>query len=63
MSWKSYKQKTVSLSSVEAEYIALANAAKEALWLKQLLNELKKDANQTLICCYNKSTICLVKNP
>ena len=63
MSWNSSKKKTVSLSSTEAEYIALANAAKEALWLKQLLNELNKDANQTLIYCDNKSTICLAKNP
>ena len=63
VSWNSSKQKTVSLSSTEIEYIALANAAKEALWLKQLLNELNKDANQTLIYCDNKSTICLAKNP
>ena len=63
MSWNSSKQKTVSLSSTESEYIALANAAKEALWLKQLLNELNKDANQTLIYCDIKSTICLAKNP
>ena len=40
ISWSSKKQPTVALSTMEAEYIALAHAAKEALWLRALLTEL-----------------------
>src|SRR5699024_2165207 len=38
--WFSKKQKTTSLSSTEAEYVALAAATKDVLWIQQLLNEL-----------------------
>ncbi|TID16750.1 hypothetical protein CANINC_004107, partial [Pichia inconspicua] len=35
VTWKSTKQQTVALSSTEAEYMALGDAVKELLWLKQ----------------------------
>ena len=38
ITWKAKKQQTVALSSTEAEYMALGDAVKELLWLKQLLN-------------------------
>ncbi|GJE99589.1 polyprotein [Phanerochaete sordida] len=40
ISWSSKKQATVALSTMEAEYIALSHAAKEAVWLRHLLGEL-----------------------
>ena len=40
VSWKSTKQKTVSISSTESEYIALSGFIQEALWIRSLLNEL-----------------------
>ena len=63
ISWNSSKQKTISLSSTEAEYIGLTLAAKEILWLKHILIELNRSPKQTIIYCDNKSTICLSKNP
>ena len=36
-SWKSRKQTCVALSTAEAEYVALASAAQEAAWMRQLL--------------------------
>ena len=63
ISWNSNRQKIVSLSSTEAEYIALVTSVKEALWLKQLLNEMNYEQSQVKIHCDNKSTICLANNP
>ncbi|CAF0996295.1 unnamed protein product [Brachionus calyciflorus] len=63
VSWNCSKQKVVSLSSTESEYIALTLAVKEGLWLNQLLNELNLSTGKVKIFCDNKSTICLTKNP
>ena len=63
ISWNSCKQKTVSLSSTEAEYIALTNAIKEIVWFKQMLSELKRETKELKLFCDNKSTIYLSKNP
>ena len=38
--WKSKKQPTVSRSSCEAEYVALADTIAEALWVKMTLEEM-----------------------
>ena len=40
ITWKSKKQTTIALSSTEAEYVALSEAAREACWLRNLYNEL-----------------------
>ncbi|GFX46489.1 retrovirus-related Pol polyprotein from transposon TNT 1-94 [Trichonephila clavipes] len=34
ISWRTFKQKFVSLSTMEAEYVSLTEAAKEFIWLK-----------------------------
>ena len=40
ISWKSRKQTCVILSTAEAEYVALASAAKDTVWMRQLLSDL-----------------------
>jgi hypothetical protein len=41
ISWSAKKQPTVSRSSIEAEYKALANATAELMWIQKMLSELK----------------------
>lgn len=38
ITWASRRQPTVSLSTAEAEYVSLASAVQEAMWLRGLLN-------------------------
>ncbi|KAL4362788.1 hypothetical protein GQ457_04G023100 [Hibiscus cannabinus] len=40
VSWKSSKQDTVADSTIEAEYIAASEAAKEVVWIKKFITEL-----------------------
>ena len=62
--WSSRRQKTVSNSSCEAEYIALSEASCEALWLCQFLREvyLLKPA-PTVILCDNNGAKALSSDP
>lgn len=64
ISWKSKKQSTVSLSTMEAEYIALSEVSKEIVYLKRLLNHMqfyKLVENPVRIFCDNQSAIELAK--
>jgi hypothetical protein len=63
VAWQSAKQKVVALSSCEAEYIAAAAAACEAVWLARLLAELIGGAVLApKLKVDNKSAIALMKN-
>ena len=64
ISWKSQKQQTVALSSTEAEYVSVAEAVKEAIYLRSLLRELNLDkfSNITLFVD-NQGAIHLATNP
>ena len=64
ISWRSKKQSVVALSSTEAEYIALASAVQEAVWLRNLLSDLtSKQVKPTVIYEDNQGAIALCKNP
>jgi hypothetical protein len=64
VSWQAKKQHTVALSSVEAEYMAASQAAKEALWLRALLRELgMHTSSPTTLCSDSQGSIALSKNP
>ena len=63
VSWSSKRQDTISLSTTEAEYIALTHAAKEAIWFRNLLSELFGPiVEPILINSDNQSAIALAKD-
>ena len=64
MSWFSRKQKSVALSSTEAEYMASSQASCESLWLRKLMVDLfGQELSPTVIHCDNQSCIKLSENP
>lgn len=63
ISWRSSLQKVIALSTTEAEYIALCEASKEAIWLRGLINELGFDQDQVEFYCDSQSAIALSRNP
>ena len=63
ISWCSTKQEIVALSSCEAEFMAATEAAKQAIWLQELLSEvLGKACERVVIRVDNKSAIALTRN-
>jgi hypothetical protein len=64
VTWCSHKEKTMALSSCEAEFMAATEAAKQAIWLSNLLSELI-GRKQKVVTLYvdNNSAIALMKNP
>ncbi|GKA45624.1 retrovirus-related pol polyprotein from transposon TNT 1-94 [Tanacetum coccineum] len=55
-------QKCVAMSTTEAEYMAIAKACKELVWLKNILEELDRAQTECVLFCDNQSTIHLTKN-
>src|SRR3954466_14683682 len=66
VSWKSSKQDTVASSSIEAEYIAASEAAKEAVWIRNFLIALgvvQGASNPMEVYCDNNGAIAQSKEP
>lgn len=64
ISWSSKKQKSVSRSSTEAEYRAVANTASELSWICSLLSELGVQLPTTpVLYCDNVGATYLCANP
>jgi len=64
ISWKSKRQKTVSLSSAEAEYRAMTRACCELTWLQYLLKDLELLHHKpALLYCDNKAALHIAANP
>ncbi|CAO2820846.1 unnamed protein product [Amaranthus hypochondriacus] len=62
VSWRSYLQATVALSTTEAEYMAMTEGVKEALWLRGLLDDLGLKRDSVNLNCDSQSAIHLAKN-
>ena len=64
VSWRSKKQSSVALSTAEAEYMALSNTAQEAVWLRELYQDLTNRMDcPTVINEDNQAAIRISKNP
>ena len=64
ISWSARKQATVSRSSTEAEYKALANATAEVMWVHKLLDELGiSHPKAACLWCDNIGAKYLSENP
>ena len=65
ISWGSALQKTVSLSSYEAEYMAIKEATKEQIYLQNTFDFIPflKDKYKRILYTDSQLTIALVKNP
>jgi hypothetical protein len=64
VAWSTKKQPTVSLSTTEAEYKAVATTTCEAVWLRRILEDLHEQQEQPIqLICDNQSVIQMTKNP
>jgi hypothetical protein len=64
VAWGSRRQSCVSLSTTEAEYIAMCEAAKDIVWTRRLLSGIGCDQKQpTELFCDNQGALKLVSNP
>ena len=66
VTWTSSRQRLVTLSTTESEYVAASSAAREAAWLKQLLSDLSHPCVSDLkltLHVDNQSAIKLAMNP
>ena len=63
VSWSSKKQRTVSTSTTEAEYIALDHGAKEAVWIRRFISKIELEIIKNItLHGDNKMSIALTKN-
>ena len=63
ISWTFKLQKTVALSTTEAEYVVATEASKEMVWLQSFLDELGKENKSSRLYSDSQSAIFLAKDP
>ncbi|GJW91335.1 hypothetical protein Tco_0168888 [Tanacetum coccineum] len=62
VSWSSKKQTSTSISSTEAEYIAMSGCCAQILWMRSQLSDYGFAYNHIPLYCDNKSVIALCCN-
>ncbi|KAH9723668.1 hypothetical protein KPL70_007189 [Citrus sinensis] len=63
VSWVSKLQTVVALSTTEAEYMAVTQACKEAIWIQRLLEELGHVQEKISVFCDSQSALHITRNP
>ena len=65
VSWSSKVQRTIALSTVESEYMAATEAAREVIWIQSVIDAMTSSSVNLPISLYgdNNGAIALSKNP
>ena len=63
ISWQSRAQKTVAHSATEAEYMALSDCSRQAVWMQHIYSELGLKHRATPIYADNQGSIFIASNP
>ena len=64
ITWGSSKQTSMSLSSTESKYVALADTAREVMWLRNLLEGLGYEQHApTKLYRDNNGALAITQNP
>lgn len=63
VTWNSECQKSVALSTTEAEYMASCSAARELVWLRRIISELTGKEIKSMLFVDNQAAVRLAKNP
>lgn len=64
VSWFNNKQSSISLSTVEAEYVAAASLSTQLIWMMKTLQDIQIICYPLIsILCDNTSSISILKNP
>ena len=62
ISWNFRAQKTVALSSTEAEYLSLSDACRQVVWINSVLKELRCEVKLIPLCGDNQGSIFIATN-
>ena len=66
VSWSSRRQRTVAMSTCEAEYVAGYKASQEIIWIQNMINDLRiktLEATSTPLLIDNNAALRLTRNP
>ena len=63
VSWLSRRQRKITLSSTEAEYVGMTEAAKQLHWIRNLFSEIGFSVPVFTLLCDNQGAIFLASNP
>lgn len=61
--WSSHKQKTIALSSTEAEYMVLSDSCRQLMWLQSLFTEIGFLITSLPLCGDNQGSVFIASNP
>ena len=62
-SWNSRAQKSIALSSTEAEYMSLSDTSRQVVWICTLFKEIGINLGPVPLCGDNQGSIFLASNP